>query len=85
MYTLEKNKTSPLSILCTLIPQTIPLLTLTFICTRYEESTPREARTNSLEMYGNRTCTHTLRTTQEGNDSALANFEIWQTSACFKN
>jgi hypothetical protein len=40
MYTLEKNKTSTLCLLCALVPQTIPLLTLTLVHTWYEESTP---------------------------------------------
>ena len=40
MYTLEKNSTSSLHILCTLMPQRIPLLTLTLICMWYEESNP---------------------------------------------
>ena len=39
MYTLEKISTSPLCILYTL-PQMIPLLTLTLVCTLCEESTP---------------------------------------------
>ena len=38
-YTLEKNNTSPLSILCTLVPPTIVLLTLMLVCTWYGEST----------------------------------------------
>ena len=42
MYTLEKINTSPLCILCTILPQTIPLLTLMLVCRWYEESTPRE-------------------------------------------
>ena len=43
MYTLEgggKGNTSLLCILCTLIPQIIPLLTLTLVRMLYEESTP---------------------------------------------
>ena len=40
MYTLEKNNASPLCILCTLMPQIIPLLTLTLVHTWYEESNP---------------------------------------------
>ena len=39
MYTLEKNNTSPLCILCTLVSWTITLLVLTLVCTWYEEST----------------------------------------------
>ena len=39
MYSLEKNCTSPLCILCTLMPQIIPLLTLTLVRTLCEEST----------------------------------------------
>ena len=35
------NNTSPLCILCTLMPQIIPLLTFTLVCTWYEESTSR--------------------------------------------
>ena len=41
MYKLEKNNTSPLRILCMLMPQLIPLLTLTFVHTWYEESNPK--------------------------------------------
>ena len=41
MYALDKNHTSPLCILCMLMPQIIPLFTLTLICTRYEESNGR--------------------------------------------
>ena len=37
--TLEKN-TSPICILCTQMPRTIPLLTLPLVRTLYEESTP---------------------------------------------
>ena len=44
MYTLEKNNTSPLWILCTLIPEIVPLLTLMLLCTWYEESTPKGHR-----------------------------------------
>ena len=40
MYTLEKINTSPLCILDTLMPQIVPLLTLTLLHTWYEESTP---------------------------------------------
>ena len=40
MYTLEKNNTSPLCILCMLMSQIIPLFTLTLVCTWHEESTP---------------------------------------------
>ena len=43
MYTLEKNNASPLCILCTLMPQVIPLFTLTLVCTWYEESNPQDA------------------------------------------
>ena len=43
MYTLEKNNTSPLCILYTLMPQRLPFLTLTLVCTWYEKSTPWEA------------------------------------------
>ena len=40
MYALEKKSiTSPLHILCTLMPQIIPLLTLMLVHTWYEEST----------------------------------------------
>lgn len=41
VYTRENN-TSPLCISCTLVLQIIPLSTLTFIGTQYEESTPWE-------------------------------------------
>ena len=41
MYTLEKNSTSPLCILCTLMSQIIPLLALMLGHTWYEESTPQ--------------------------------------------
>ena len=41
MYTLEKNDASPSCILCILMPQIIPLLTLTLVCMWYEESNPR--------------------------------------------
>ena len=37
MYTLEKNNTSPFCILCTLMPQIIPLLTFMPIHTWYED------------------------------------------------
>ena len=40
MYTLKKINATPLCILCMLMSQILPLLTLTFICTWYEESTP---------------------------------------------
>ena len=41
MYTLEKKKkTFFLCIICTLLPPIKPLLTLTLVCTWYEESTP---------------------------------------------
>jgi hypothetical protein len=40
MYTLEKNKISPLCILCTLVPQVIRLLTLMLVCMWYKESHP---------------------------------------------
>ena len=36
MYTLEKNNTSPLCVLYTLMPHIIPLLTLMLVCTWYE-------------------------------------------------
>ena len=39
MYTLENNNTSPLCILCILMPKT-RLLTLMLVCMWYEESTP---------------------------------------------
>ena len=39
MYKLEKNNTSPLCILRTLMPQIIPLLTVMLVRTWYEEST----------------------------------------------
>ena len=42
MYILEKFNTSPLCILCTLMPQIITLLTLTLVHTWYEESNPKE-------------------------------------------
>ena len=38
MFSLEKIKTSPLCILCMLMPQIITLLTLMLICTWYKES-----------------------------------------------
>ena len=38
MYVLEGNNTSPLCILCTLMPQIIPLLTLMLVHTWYKES-----------------------------------------------
>ena len=38
MYTLEKNNTSPLHILCMLMLLTIPLLTLMLVRMWYEES-----------------------------------------------
>ena len=40
MYTLEQNKTSPLCMLCVLVPQVIPLLALMLVCTWYKESQP---------------------------------------------
>ena len=40
MYTLEKNNTSPLYILFKIMSQIILLLTLTLVCTLYEEFTP---------------------------------------------
>ena len=39
MYKLEKNNTSPLCIICMLMPQILPLLTLTLVHTWYEEAT----------------------------------------------
>jgi hypothetical protein len=39
MYILEKNDTSPLCILCMLMPKIIRLLTLMLVRTWYEEST----------------------------------------------
>ena len=42
MYTLDKNNTSPLGILCTLMPQIIPLLTLMLDHTWYEKSIPQK-------------------------------------------
>ena len=41
MYTLDKNNTSPSSILYTLMPQIIPLLTLMLVHTWYEQSKPQ--------------------------------------------
>ena len=41
MYTLEKNNSSPLCILCMLMPQITPLLTLVFVHKWHEESTPK--------------------------------------------
>ena len=38
-YTLEKNNTSPLRILCMLMRQLMSLSTRTLVCTWYEEST----------------------------------------------
>ena len=40
MYTLEKENTSMLCILYTLMPQIIPLLTLTLVHVWYEKPTP---------------------------------------------
>ena len=40
MYTLEKNNASPLCVLCTILPQIKPLITLRLVRTWYEESTP---------------------------------------------
>jgi hypothetical protein len=40
MYTQQINNISPLCILCVLMPQIIPFLTLTIIHARYEEPTP---------------------------------------------
>ena len=40
MYTLEKSNTSPLCILCMLMPQIIPLLTLMLVHMWYEEFAP---------------------------------------------
>ena len=49
MYTLEIFNTSPLRILCMLIPQITPLLTLALVRTWYEEFTPPpKSRTNYL-------------------------------------
>ena len=41
MYTLEKNNTSPLCILCTLMPEIKPLSKFMLVWTWYEESTSR--------------------------------------------
>ena len=41
MHILKKYYTSPLYMLCMLVPQIISLLTLTLIHTLYEESIPR--------------------------------------------
>ena len=41
MYLIEKNSASALFILGMLMPQAIPLLTLTLVCIWYEESTPQ--------------------------------------------
>ena len=41
MYRLEENDTPPLCIICTLVPQITPLLTLTLVRMWYEESTPK--------------------------------------------
>ena len=41
MFTLEKTNTSPLCILCPLMPQIIPLRTLKLVHTWYEESNPQ--------------------------------------------
>ena len=40
MYTLDKNNTSLLCILCTLMPQIIPLRTPMLVHMLYEKSTP---------------------------------------------
>ena len=40
MCTLEKNNIPPLCIICTLMPQTIPLLTFMLVHMWYEESNP---------------------------------------------
>lgn len=40
IYTLEKNKTSPLCILCTIMSQSIPISTLKLVRTWHEESNP---------------------------------------------
>ena len=44
MFINVANNTSPLCILCMLMPQIIPLLILTLVCTWYEESTPSPPR-----------------------------------------
>ena len=43
MNTLEKNKTSPLYILCKLMPQIIPLFTFELVHIQYEKFIPWEA------------------------------------------
>ena len=48
MYTLEKNKTSPLCILFMLVPQVIPLLTLMLVCMWYKSFTLWTAKGGGL-------------------------------------
>ena len=61
MYTLKKNNTSLLCIVCLLMPQVIPLLTLTLGQMWYEESTPWATMTLKkadwyLSIFGQTTC-----------------------------
>ena len=46
MYTLENDNTSPLCILCMLMPQIVPILTLMLklVCMWYEEPPPPPPR-----------------------------------------
>ena len=50
VHTRTKDNTSPL---CMLKPQIIPLLTLTLVCTWYEESTPGGIQESSMTWLSN--------------------------------
>ena len=51
MYILENNDTSPLCILCTLMPRIIPLPTLTLVRMWYEESTLQDWASTFRDLF----------------------------------
>ena len=51
MYTLEKNNTSPSSILCTIMPQTITLMTVMLICTWYDGLHTTSSTKNLIDLF----------------------------------
>ena len=51
VYTVEKINTSPLCILCMLMPQIIPLLTLMLVHTWYENPPPGQFKLTSQSSY----------------------------------
>ena len=70
MCTLEKNNTYSVCILCMLLPQITPLLTLVFVRTWVEESTPRVGESHP-------------RVGSSVREENFISLQMWRTKHCF--